>query len=181
MNQQANLMIKIKKFCDYTISKIELREAVESLKSNKSPGIDGLTPEFYKEFWPNLEQAYVNMLQETFAKGILPISTRKAVLALIHKKGDRTLPTNYGPISLSNYDYKILTSVFAKRIQQILTKLISKDQNGYITEKYIGLNARLISDIIDNCENKNIPGAIVCLALEKAFDSFIQFIKIFYN
>ena len=44
-----------KKFCDNTISKIELREAVESLKSNKSPGIDGLTPEFYKEFWPNLE------------------------------------------------------------------------------------------------------------------------------
>ena len=102
------------------------------------------------------------MLQETFVKGILPISTRKAVLALIHKKGDRNLLTNYRPISLSNYDYKILTSVFAKRIQQILSKLISKDQSGYIKERYIELNARLITDIIDNCENSNIPGAIVC-------------------
>ena len=196
---RSKLNDKDKKFCDNTISKIELCEAVESLKANKSPGIDGLTPEFYKKFWPNLEKAYVNMLQETFVKGILPISTRKAVLALIHKKGDRNLLTNYRPISLSNYDYKILTSVFAKRIQQILPKLISKDQSGYIKERYIGLNARLISDIIDNCENNNIPGAIVCLDFEKAFDSlnwnflflalekygfgksFIQWIKIFYN
>ena len=39
--------------------------------------------------------------------------------------------------------------------------------------RYIGLNARLISDIIDNCENNNIPGAIVCMDFKKAFDSLI--------
>ena len=122
----------------------------------------------------------------------------KAVSALIHKKGDKNLLTNYRPISLNNYDYKISTSVLAKRIQHILPKLISKDQSGYVKGRYIGLNARLISDIIDNCEN-NIPGAIVCLDFKKAFDllnwnflflalekygfgkSFIQWIKIFYN
>ena len=52
------------------------------------------------------------MLQESFVKGILPILTRKAVLALIHMTGHKNLVTNYRPISLSNYDYKILASVF---------------------------------------------------------------------
>ena len=42
---------------------------------------------------------------------------------------------------------------------------------GYIKGRYIGFNARLINDIIENCEKKNLPGAIVCLEFEKAFDS----------
>ena len=111
------------------------------------------------------------MLQESYAEGISPISTRKAVLALIHKKGNKNLLTNFRPISLNNYDYKILTAVLAIRMQQILPKLISKDQSGYIKGRYIGLNARLISDVIDNGGNNNIPGAIVCLDFEKVFDS----------
>ena len=67
------------------------------------------------------------MMHETFNTGILPASTRTSVLALIYKKGDKNLLANYRPISLSNYDYKILTTVFAKRLQKILPKLISKE------------------------------------------------------
>ena len=196
---QSTINEEDKRFCDRAISITELDKAVETLKLNKSPGIDGLTPEFYKQFWSDLQKPFMNMLQETFVKGILPDSTRKAVLTLIHKKGDKNLMTNYRPISLNNYDYKILTSVLAKRMQHILPKLISKDQSGYIKNRHIGLNARLIHDIIENCENNNLPGAIVCLDFEKAFDSlnwnfiicalekygfgksFIKWIKIFYT
>ena len=78
---------------------------------------------------------------------------------------------NYRPISLTNCDYKILTFVLAKRLQKVISKLISHNQSGYIKARYIGINARLIMDIIENCEKSNIAGAILCLDYEKAFDS----------
>ena len=111
------------------------------------------------------------MIDESFNKGILPCSIKKAVITLIFKKGDRTLLKNYRPISLTNCDYKILTFVLARRIQKVIPKLMSNDQSSYIKGRYIGFNARLINDIIENCEKKNLPGAIVCLDFEKVFDS----------
>ena len=111
------------------------------------------------------------MLYESFEKGILPASLRKAVITLIFKQGDRSNLKNYRPISLTNSDYKILTFVLAKRLQQVISKLVSPDQSGYIKTRYIGFNARLIMDIIENAETNNISGAIICLDYEKAFDS----------
>ena len=160
-----------KQFCDANITKEELSDIVHSLKQNKSPGLDGLTSEFYQTFWEELQCIFIRMIDESFKKGILPCSIKKAVITLIFKKGDRTLLKNYRPISLTNCDYKILTFVLARRIQKVISKLISNDQSGYIKGRYIGFNARLINDIIENCEGKNLPGAIVCLDFEKAFDS----------
>ena len=160
-----------KKFCDAKITKKELSDIVQSLKRNKSPGLDGLTSEFYQTFWEDLQCIFIRMIDESFNKGILPCSIKKAVITVIFKKGDRTLLKNYRPISLTNCDYKILTFVLARRIQKVIPKLISNDQSGYIKGRYIGFNARLINDIIENCEKKNLPGAIVCLDFEKAFDS----------
>ena len=111
------------------------------MKKNKAPGLDGLSNEFYQTFWNNLENPYLNMLYESFEKGILPASLRKAVITLIFKQGDRSNLKNYRPISLTNSDYKILTFVLAKRLQQVISKLVSPDQSGYIKTRYIGFNA----------------------------------------
>ena len=94
-----------KTFCDNLISKEELNCVVSKLKTNKSPGLDGLTGEFYQRFWDKLETLYMNMLQESFIKGILPSSIRKSVITLIFKSGDQELLKNYRPISLTNCDY----------------------------------------------------------------------------
>ena len=57
----------------------------------------------------------------------MSFSQRLAVMTLIHKKGDTKLLKNYTrPISLTNTDYKIIAFVFARRLQKIIDKLISK-------------------------------------------------------
>ena len=71
-------------------------------------------------------------------------SQRLSVISLIHKKGEKNLPKNYRPISLTNSDYKIIAFIFAKRLQKIIGNLISKDKSAYIKGCYIGENARLI-------------------------------------
>ena len=111
------------------------------------------------------------MVYETFDVGELPDSAKKAVLALIFKKGDRDLLKNYRPISLTNYDYKIIAFVLSRRLQNVIPKVINTDQSAYIKKRYIGCNARLVQDIGDYSEMFNKKGALLCLNFEKAFDT----------
>jgi len=78
---------------------------------------------------------------------------------------------NYRPISLTNYDYKILTFILSKRLQKVVDKLIHPDQTGYIKGRYIGNNARHVLDIFELVNSQNMSGAIVSLDFQKAFDS----------
>ena len=71
------------------------------------------------------------------------------MFSLLYKKGDPENMENWRPISLLNIDYKILARVLAQRLQKVLPKIISMDQQGYIKNRYIGYNIRQIQDIID--------------------------------
>ena len=46
---------------------------MQNLKLNKSPGLDGLTPEFYLTFWAKLKYAYLDMITGSLSQGILPL------------------------------------------------------------------------------------------------------------
>ena len=62
----------------------ECKEAVLNMKPNKSPGLDGLTGEFYKYFWDSISELFYDALIEIFQKGELSFSLRLSVLTLIH-------------------------------------------------------------------------------------------------
>lgn len=149
--------------------------------------------------WNDIKYLYFEMIKETIAVGELPDTARRAIISLIYKKGDCEQLSNYRPISLTNYDYKILAFTLSKRLQNVIGKIISNDQTGYIKKRFIGCNARLVNDIITFMNEQNRPGALLFLDFEKAFDSvewnfifkvlekfnfgpyFSSLIRIFYN
>ena len=49
--------------------------------------------------------------------------------------------------------------------------LINSDQTGYIKNRFIGENIRLIYDVIESYEKENSPGMLLFLDFEKVFDS----------
>ena len=108
------------------------KNALFSMKLNKSPGSDGLLVEFYQAFWDNLKVYFYNSLKETYQNGYMSETQRKGILSLIFKKGDPTNLSNWRPITLLNVDYKIIARVLAFRLQTIIPKIISTDQNGFI-------------------------------------------------
>ena len=88
-------------------------------------------------------------------------------------KGDKIRNTvkNWRPITLLNSVYKFYSSIIAERIKKILPKLIHPDQKGFVNNRFIGENTRLMYDIINECNTQNIDGLILLIDFEKAFDS----------
>ncbi len=56
---------------------------------------------------------------------------------------------NWRPISLLNIDYKILAAVYANRLKQCLEEVISETQSGFMKNRHISNNIRLILDLLD--------------------------------
>ena len=153
------------------INENECTKAIKQIKKNRSPGHDGLPIEFYEKFWPLIKTLLLNSFQFSYNNGELAYSHQKSIVTLIFKKGDRTKLKNYRPISLSNVDYKILAFILANRLHLVLDKLISPEQTAYVKDRFIGENIRQIEDLIDYTNKYNIPGIILFLDFEKAFDS----------
>ncbi len=158
--------------CDAPISEIEIGKALKNLPNNKTPGTDGFTSEFYKFFWIDIKDLVYYSLLYAFDNGSLSIEQRQGILALIPKKDkDFRRLKNWRPLTLLNTDYKILTKLLAHRLQKVISKLVKKDQTGYIKGRYIGENIRNLYDIINISTLYNLPDMIVTLDFEKAFDS----------
>ena len=62
----------------------------------------------------------------------------------------------------------------ANRLKLVLGGLINDDQNGFMKGRNIGFNIgcniHTIIDLIEYSDYNNIPGSIVLLDIEKAFD-----------
>ena len=160
-NDQINL-------CEKDLSETDLYNAMKNMQNNKSPGNDGLTKEFYENFWVEIKELLIASATEAKHRGDLSILQRQAIIKLIEKKDrDKRYMKNWRPISLLNVDTKIIS----KRLKNVFSSLISTQQTAYIKNRFIGEGARLISDIVNIGDCNNIGGFFVTIDIEKAFDS----------
>jgi len=161
-----------KLFCEGRITLEECTLTLESFLNNKTPGNDGIPIEFYKNISSLLCEPFIQCTNECFEKGDMSCSQKQALITFIEKKGnDRSLLENWGPISLVNVDAKIMPKVIATRIKNVVPSIIHHNQTGFIKDRYIGETVRYIFDIMDYTVDENIPGLLIFIDFQKAFDS----------
>ena len=71
--------------CEGLLTYEECLQAVKQMKGNKSLGLDGLPSEFYKKFFYLFGRDFVNMINDCFVRGELPLSLRTGLITLICK------------------------------------------------------------------------------------------------
>ena len=158
--------------CERYISESELLRSLKTMKSGKSPGTDGLTTEFYQFFWIDIKHYLLESLNYALENGTMSIEQKRGIITLIPKKEkNRLFLKNWRPITLLNTDYKLLSKVLASRMIEFLPFLVHDDQTGYIKGRFIGCNVRLVEDILILTKLNNIPGILLTIDFEKAFDS----------
>ena len=164
----------------------ELSNALKNMKNEKSPGLDGFTVEFYKFFWVDLKYFILRSLNYGYHTGTLSVTQKQGLITCLPKPNkSRHYLKNWRPISLLNVIYKLASSVIANRLKLTLDKLINGDQKGFISGRFIGENVRLMYDILFETKNQDIPGMILSIDFEKAFDTvswkFIKRVLQYFN
>lgn len=158
--------------CCQDITLEEIIWGITNLKNNKSPGCDGLTSEMYKCFSESLGKFLLAVFKESLDRGELPPSLRQGVITLIPKPHkDSLLIENWRPITLLNNDYKILASILAKRLKSKLHTLIDECQSGFMKNRHIANNIRLVLDLIEYKDFLDDEHLILFLDFQKAFDT----------
>ena len=150
----------------------ELAEALKNMKNSKTPGSDGFTAEFFKFFWADLKYIILNSLNYGYRTGTFSITQRQGIITCLPKPNKSPFYLkNWRPISLLNVIYKLASSVIATRLKSVLHKIINQDQKGFISGRFIGENIRLIYDILFETKQQEIPGLILSIDFQQAFDS----------
>ncbi|KAF2358138.1 Reverse transcriptase domain [Trinorchestia longiramus] len=91
------------------------------LQHHKSTGPDGLGPRILKETAEVTSEPPTNIFNRSLETGIVPDEWKYANVTPIFKKGNKQIPNNYRPISL--------TSVISKTIERLPKVRITKDLN----------------------------------------------------
>ena len=150
----------------------ELSEVLKKMKHNKTPGMDGLTSEFLKVFWVKLKFLITKAINRCFEKGKLSTTLRQGIITCVPKgKQERCYMKNWRPISLLCVTYKLASGALGNRLKSVLDKIISKTQRGFIAGRQMSDCTRLIYDIMQTAENKALPGLLLLIDFQKAFDS----------
>ena len=104
----------------------EVRRAVWSCGSDKSPGPNGLNFKFIKLFWDIIKPDFLRFLDEFHVNGVVPRGLNASFIALIPKVVDPQVLNEYRPISLIGCAYKILAKILANRLKKVMHSIISE-------------------------------------------------------
>ena len=124
----------IKAFKNIEIDKEIIERHLESLNISKSPGPDGLHPRFLKETAREISIPLKVIFITSLRIGNVPRDWRDGEITALFKKGDKTDPSNYRPISLTSVVCKIMEKVIRDGIMEHMRAngYLSKQQYGFI-------------------------------------------------
>ena len=150
-----------------------MERALNSLKINKSPGPDGLHPRILKELSSEISRPLALLFNKTMYSGMIPSSWKVAEVRPIFKKGSKTSPGNYRPVSLTS----IICKLFEGFVRSVLDRhlvsncLLSVEQYGFCRGR--SCTAQLLNTINDWFLHldENVPVDAVYLDFRKAFDT----------
>lgn len=120
-------------------SEQEVKEALFSMNSNKSPGIDGFNVHFYKKCWSVIGGEVVAAVQQFFSNGKLPKQINLTLVTLIPKCQNAHVVKDFRPIACCSVLYKIISKVLANRMKLVLDTIVSENQSAFVPGRVIFL------------------------------------------
>ena len=116
------------------LSTRDVTDAIASIPANKSPGPDNISPYLLHQINLSIAPVLVRLFNRSLQESKFPSVWKRSDVIPIHKKGERSDPCNYRPISLTSILSKVLEKAVAKYLLSYLTSnnLIYKFQSGFL-------------------------------------------------
>lgn len=104
----------------------------KKLKINKSPGPDGIHPRVLHEVAESIAPAIAEIFRTSLNTKTLPMEWKHAKISAIYKKGTKSKPLNYRPVSLTSIVCKTLESIVRDHV------ITHMKENGLFSDKQFG-------------------------------------------
>ena len=148
-------------------------KVITKLKIYKSPGPDRIHNRVLYE----LRNEVVPPLTKTFSKslteGCIPNRWKEAEVTPIYKKGSKSDPNNYRPVSLTSTCCKLMETIVRDDIMKHIEKfnMLTEDQHGFRQKR--SCCTQLLETVHDWAKADDIssPVDVIYLDYRKAFDS----------
>ena len=155
------------------VSETNVMQIINNLPNKNSCGFDGISTIVMKSIKNVILKPLTLIINQIINTGVFPNKLKIAKITPIFKKDDRTLFTNYRPISLLPIFSKVIEKVISIQINDFFVenKLFFNHQYGFRSGHSTELAALELTDrIITALDNHNTPLNIF-LDLSKAFDT----------
>jgi hypothetical protein len=119
---------------DITIHKEMVLKKLHKLNPSKSPGPEGFHPRILKELYLEVSGPLASIMGKSLYEGKLPREWKDAHVSPIFKKGKKTDPGNYRPVSLTSVVCKCMESILRDAIMTHMSdnRILSNCQHGFI-------------------------------------------------
>ena len=150
-----------------------IQSLLENLEVVKSPGPDKIHPLVLKHCAGELAPVLQVIFSQSLSTGNIPSDWLISNITPVYKKGDRNLPSNYRPISLTSICSKTIEHVFYRFIMNHLqnNQVLSDNQHGF--RAGFSCTTQLVSLIEDISFNMDARRQVdmILLDFSKAFDT----------
>ncbi|GKC00381.1 RNA-directed DNA polymerase, eukaryota, partial [Tanacetum coccineum] len=153
------------------VSYDKIKSAVWDYGTNKSPGPDGFTFEFYRKYWNLIDLNVVAVVTSFVSTGTFPPRCNSSFIALIPKSQEAKMVKYFRPISLIGRVYKIITKFLANRLSLVISELVSDVQSAFVSNRQILDGSFILNELLSWCKHNNTKAFIFKIEFEKDFDS----------
>ena len=157
--------------CDITLHDME--KALLNLNPTKSPGPDHLHPKLLKSCALSLAKPLKFLFDKTLHEGNLPNDFKIAEVRPIFKKGDKSNPGNYRPVSLTSVVCKVFETFIKNALSNHLLNndILSNVQYGFVSGRNtISQLLTTLNDWMFDLDNDRSVDAAY-MDFRKAFDT----------
>jgi len=143
---------------------------LRQLIQGKAPGVDGFTKNYLTVDLDRTAEIFVCIFNHSRNTGIVPDDWETANVTPVFKQGNRTLASNYRPVSLTCICCKILEHVVLHHLNIQLENFIHESQHGF-RRNFLCVTqlATVNHDILRHIDKGHFVDAVV-LDFSKAFD-----------
>ena len=156
----------------FDITEEQVIKRLSQLNINKTEGPDGMHPRLLKELAKELGYPLMVLFNKSLKQGKIPTAWKNAEVKPIFKKGEKCIPGNYRPVSLTSVVCKVLEGFVRDVLNSHFKEhnLLSDHQYGFCSGR--SCSTQLLTTIQDWMKliEEGKPVDVIYLDLQKAFD-----------
>ena len=149
----------------------EVERAIQKLKNNKAPGLDGIEAEIIKLAPTEAISSLHRLPLKIWDDEVVPEDWRKGLICTIFKKGDRSICSNYRGVSLLSVPGKIFGHIILDRMREGVEKKLRENQGNFRSGRGCADKIFCLRMLIEKCVEFQLPALAIFVDFKAAFDS----------